>query len=158
MPYDRGIRSQTRIARLAAYAPALRGPADTWIETTPPRGSGTSSDPYVMGSGVPHLTQAALDFVQMLYDTGWVLNDFDWVGWVDTAEGRALHSDVSAVAAATEMQLAMLLTALVRGDRFAEGTLADAFQGNVILAIAARADALRNGIPSQPATPAFRSS
>ena len=60
MPYDRGIRSQTRIARLAAYAPALRGPADTWIETTPPRGSGTSSDPYVMGSGVPHLTQAAL--------------------------------------------------------------------------------------------------
>lgn len=139
--HDDGAPAADRLQRLAAYAPALRGSADTWIETTPPQGSGTAADPYVMGSGVPRLTRAALDFVQMLYDAGWVLTDFDWVGWVDTAEGRALHSD-SEVAAVTEMQLAKLLTALIRRDRFADGTVAETFETGLMAAIAARAAVL----------------
>ncbi|MBN9546990.1 MAG: hypothetical protein J0I19_16110 [Alphaproteobacteria bacterium] len=142
MPQDSDTRAQTRIGRLAAYLPALRGPADTWIEITPLRGSGTVPDPYVMSSGVPRLTQAALEFVEMLYDAGWVLEDFDWVQWVETVEGRTLHSDVGAVAAATEPQIAMLLTALVRRDRFADGVVAEAFRTGLMAAIAARAAAL----------------
>lgn len=147
MPQDNDTRSQTRISRLAAYAPALRDPMDHWIEITPLRGSGTGSDPYVMGSGTPRLTKAALEFVEMLYDAGWVLEDFDWVRWADTAQDRALHSDVGAVVTATEQQLAMLLTALVRRDRLAQGTLADAFQGGLVLAIAERAATLGKGNP-----------
>ncbi|MBN9545435.1 MAG: hypothetical protein J0I19_08175 [Alphaproteobacteria bacterium] len=129
-----------RLQRLAAYAPALRGLADIWIETAPLRGSGTA-DPYVMGSGVPRLTQAALEFVQMLYDAGWILNDFDWAGWIDS-DGERFWNTPATVIGASEDDLAKLLTALVRQDRFVEGTLQEAFANDVFLVAAERAQSL----------------
>lgn len=130
-----------RLQRLAAYAPALRGPADTWIETTPPRGAGTAANPYVMGSGVPRLTQAALEFVQMLYDAGWILNDFDWSGWINS-DGERFWKTPATVIGASEDDLAKLLTALVRQDRSVEGTLQEAFANDVFLVAAERAQSL----------------
>lgn len=137
----RDAQSKNRLERLAVYAPALRGPSCAWIETVPPRGSGTASDPYVMGSGVPRLTQAALDFVQMLYDAGWVLTDFDWPAWID-GDGERFWKTPAAVADASEDDLAMLLTAIVRRDRFTEGALQEAFANKVFLAAAERAQSL----------------
>ena len=54
---------------------------------------------------------------------GWIF-PFDWGTWLQTAEGRALTSDREALAAATPLQLARLLTAIVRSDRFTEGSIA----------------------------------
>lgn len=124
--HDTGTQSQARVVRLAAYAPSLRGPASHWIEVTPLRGSGTADDPYKLGSGGAQLTEAAQGFMEMLYEAGWVLKDFGWPAWYATAECQGFLANPTGLADATEQQLAMLLTALARKDRFAEGTLADA--------------------------------
>jgi len=46
------------------------------------------------------------------------------------------------VAAATPEQLAMLLTAIVRSDRFVEGSIAGAFESGLLVAICRRAATL----------------
>jgi hypothetical protein len=46
------------------------------------------------------------------------------------------------MATATANQLAKVLTALIRGERFSEGTLREAFESGLLLAIALRAEAL----------------
>jgi hypothetical protein len=91
-----------------------------------------------MGSGGPYLTKAALDFIEMLYEAGWVLQDFDWSAWAAAAEGRAFLSNPANLASATELDLAMVLTTLAHMDRFSEGTLANAFQSGLIRAAAER--------------------
>jgi hypothetical protein len=133
-----GTPAADRLQRLAAYVPALRGPAGTWIEARPPRGSETAADPYLMSSGVPRLTQAALGFVQMLYDAGWILSDFDWAGWIDS-DGERFWKTPATMIGASEDDLAKLLTALVRQDRFVEGTLQEAFANDAFLVAAERA-------------------
>lgn len=51
-------------------------------------------------------------------------------------------SDVTAIAVADDDQLAKLLTALVRAERFSEGTLAKAFDRGLLLAAAELAERL----------------
>jgi hypothetical protein len=46
------------------------------------------------------------------------------------------------MATATANQLAKVLTALIRGERFSEGTLREAFKSGLLLAVARRAKAL----------------
>jgi hypothetical protein len=77
--------------------------------------------------------------VQAAYDHGLVLRDFDWAKWASTKVARSLRDDEATLAAATPEQLARLLTVLIRQDRFAEGTLLDAFESGLILRILRRA-------------------
>jgi hypothetical protein len=72
---------------------------------------------------------------------GWVITGFDWRAWLDTAEGASLR-ELAAVSAASPDQLAMLLTAIVRSDRFVEGSIAGAFESGLLAAICGRAAAL----------------
>lgn len=67
---------------------------------------------------------------------------FDWTAWMETDEGRWLREDIAHVAQASADQLAKLSTALVRADRFSEGTLAWAFESGLLRAIVSRAAAL----------------
>jgi hypothetical protein len=53
-----------------------------------------------------------------------------------------LKDDPEATAAATPDQLARLLTAIVRSDRFVEGSIAGAFDSGLLARIARRAAAL----------------
>ena len=53
-----------------------------------------------------------------------------------------MRSDPEAVAAATPEQLAWLLTAIVRSDRFVEGSIEGAFESGLLARIARRAAAL----------------
>jgi Family of unknown function (DUF6508) len=62
--------------------------------------------------------------------------------WLGTEEGQALRDRPEAVAQATTEQLAMLLTAIVRSDRFVEGSIAGAFESNLLARIARRAAVL----------------
>ncbi|MFL5680180.1 MAG: DUF6508 domain-containing protein [Chloroflexota bacterium] len=64
---------------------------------------------------------------------------FDWPAWSRTPEGERLMSGPGAIATATAADLARVLTTLVRGDRFSEGLLADAFERGTIAAMTRRA-------------------
>jgi hypothetical protein len=67
---------------------------------------------------------------------------FDWGSWMQTDEARALLADHERIAEATPEQLVKLCTALRRGDRFGEGTLAWAFESGLLVRIVRRAVAL----------------
>ena len=73
---------------------------------------------------------------------GLILMGFDWMAWLATPDGQALAADPAAIAHASVADLARLVTAIVRGDRFTEGNLAAAIEGGFVTAICRRAAAL----------------
>ena len=73
---------------------------------------------------------------------GWLIVGFDWPTWARTDEAQALWKDPAALAAATPDQLARFLTALIRSERFSEGTLDEAFESGLLARIARRAAVL----------------
>jgi len=80
-------------------------------------------------------------FVDAASRAGWIV-PFDWATWAESAEGQRLLGEPRHVAAATPDQLAKVLTTLIRGERFSEGTLSEALESGLLLAIARRAEAL----------------
>lgn len=81
-------------------------------------------------------------FVQAAYDGGLVLESFAWTDWKDSNEAQRLRDVPAAVEKASARQLAQLLTVLIRGDRFSEGTLAGAFDSGLLQRIVQRAAVL----------------
>jgi hypothetical protein len=73
---------------------------------------------------------------------GWVTMGFDWGTWLKTEDGQALRDRPEALSAASADDLAKLLTAIVRSDRFVEGSIAGAFESGLLARIARRASAL----------------
>ena len=80
-------------------------------------------------------------FVDAASRAGWIV-PFDWATWAESAEGRRLLREPRHIATATPDQLGKVLTTLVRGERFSEGTLSEALESGLLLAIARRAEAL----------------
>lgn len=76
---------------------------------------------------------------------GWIVMGFDWGAWLQTDEGQALRDRPEALAAATPDQLVQLITAIVRSDRFVEGSIAGAYESGLLIRIAQRAAALVGG-------------
>jgi hypothetical protein len=72
---------------------------------------------------------------------GWV-QPFDWMAWLETSRGKALFTDPAAIADASVDELQQLVTALVRSERFGDGTLASAYESGVLTAILRRASEL----------------
>jgi hypothetical protein len=73
---------------------------------------------------------------------GWVRPDIDWMTWAATGEGQALGRNPELVGSAGPEDLARLLTTVIRGDRFNEGMLLDAFTSGLLAAISRRAAVL----------------
>jgi hypothetical protein len=71
-----------------------------------------------------------------------IVMGFDWMTWLGTPEGQALSADPAAIERASSADLARLVTAIVRGDRFSEGNLAGAIERGFVAAICHRAVAL----------------
>jgi len=88
------------------------------------------------------LSPAAVSYVRAVGESGMMLTGFDWPSWAKTPEAKALHGDRDVLARATPDELAMLLTALIREDRFNEGALGDSFESGIMTAIARRAKEL----------------
>jgi hypothetical protein len=88
------------------------------------------------------LSPAAESYLRAVGESGMMLTGFDWPSWAKTPEAQHLHGDRDALAQATPDQLAMLLTALIREDRFNEGALGDSFESGIMTAIARRAKEL----------------
>lgn len=94
-------------------------------------------------------TARVLEFEQAAYKHKWVLPNFDWSEWIQTAEPKRLRDDPEALAKATPHQLAKLLTVLIRQDRFCEGALLDAFSSGLMLRIVRRIAALAQDAPPE---------
>jgi hypothetical protein len=67
-----------------------------------------------------------------------LVRPFDWTAWLATPRGEELRQP-AAVATASPEELANLLTAIVRSERFSEGSLEGALESGLLLAIARRA-------------------
>lgn len=131
------VDSSERLRPLAALAPTLDLPGADFGEWEASRTVG----------GVTHLGYFAFGptgqaFLDAVARGGWVIMGFDWGRWMQTDEGQALRDRPEAVAAATTDQLARLLTAIVRSDRFTEGSIEGAFKSGLLGRIARRAEAL----------------
>jgi len=88
------------------------------------------------------LSPEAKAFNKMIYQEGWILDGFEWSEWAQTDEFKDLFSKPEALGKASADQLAKLLTALVRKERFCEGTMASACSDGLLARIAQRAGAL----------------
>ena len=141
---DVALDGRACLEALAAFAPRLREAEAPFGSMSEPVGGGSPGNAIQM----PYWDHSALagDFMKMAYEFGWVSNDFDWTDWNKTEEGSRLLRDPSTVAEADIDQLARLMTAIMRLDRFIEGSLADYFENGIALAVAERAEAiLRSG-------------
>jgi hypothetical protein len=70
---------------------------------------------------------------------GWITFGFDWGAWAATPDAQRLRLDDRALDTATSDDLSKLLTMLVRGDRFGEGTLLAAYDSGLLTRIVRRA-------------------
>lgn len=87
------------------------------------------------------MSQRADAFVRTAAGNGWV-EPFDWMAWVRTNEAKALRDDRAVLAKASPDQLQRLLTAIIRAERFSDGSLEWAFETGLMAAIARRAQSL----------------
>lgn len=131
---------RARLRTLADVLPALESStaADfgTWVESVE-REPGDWTMPYVEYGPTFRAFQAAVG------QGGWVRSDVDWRTWIDSDEARELLRDpVSGVASATPYLIACIVTSVVRGDRFNEGSLLRAFESGHLTGVARRAKAL----------------
>jgi len=88
------------------------------------------------------LSPEAKAFNKMIYQEGWILDGFEWSEWAQTDEFKDLFSKPEALAKASADQLAKLLTALARKERFCEGTMASACADGLLAGITQRAGML----------------
>jgi hypothetical protein len=127
-----------RLDALAALLPVFEAPGGEFGHWEPPwqAPDGTVRLPqFVTGP----LYDALIDAVAR---GGWMMVGFDWPIWARTDEAQALWKDPASLSAATPDQLARFLTALIRSERFSEGTLDEAYESGLLARIARRAAAL----------------
>ncbi|MEO5940698.1 MAG: DUF6508 domain-containing protein [Candidatus Limnocylindrales bacterium] len=126
-----------RLRSLADLVPILESPeADFGHWEVPPPRDGLHSLGWFEFGPTAEAWRAAIGA------GGWIKGGFDWGAWLATAEGRALCDDPEAIANATPEDLARLLTAIVRSDRFVEGSISGSFESGLLARIARRAAAL----------------
>ena len=82
-------------------------------------------------------------FLDVAYRDGWVRPDFDWPAWEETPEARRLRDDREAIEQATVLELARLLTVVIRSERFGEGAVAEAIESGLVTAVLRRIEQLR---------------
>ena len=75
---------------------------------------------------------------------------FDWPAWLQSDEGQAFRRHPKLIAEASAAQLVRLSTALLRSDRFTEGSLAEAWASGLLLGLVRRAAALVEQEAGQP--------
>lgn len=136
---DEALTELQRLQALAAFLPVFDSPDFVFghWEEPPPEPDGTLRFPYFA------LGPDAQSFFEEVGRGGWVINGFDWKAWNGTPEAVALRRG-DGFDRATPIALARLLTALVRQDRFVEGTLAEAHESGLLRRIVQRAASLAN--------------
>lgn len=136
------MNDREALTAMAAFLPRLKADGASFGEFVEPKKirDRTYTMPYWRSSDL------ADDFSQMAYREGWA-QKVDWVAWAATETGRSLLHEPGAVEGANLAQLRYLITALIRKDRFVDGTLVTAFESGLLVRIAARAVALLRHLP-----------
>jgi hypothetical protein len=135
-----GSSVRERLERLASYLPVFEDPEfrfGMWVGGRPMPHQQLVTPGYVF-------SDPAERFLAMLHESGWVSADFEWRSWKNSKEAQALATGEQGLACASSDQLFQLLTALVRQEQSAEGTLANAFDSGLLRRIVRRARALRD--------------
>jgi hypothetical protein len=125
------------LATLAGWADEIGAPGfatGDWEGGTPDE-AGVIQMPYVVYPDRVHA------FTEDMARVG-LVHPVDWMAWAGTPRGGELLRDPSAVAGATAEELSLLLTSVIRSERFGEGAIEDAFERGVVQAAARRAGAL----------------
>ncbi|MFO7654076.1 MAG: DUF6508 domain-containing protein [Candidatus Krumholzibacteriia bacterium] len=132
---------EERLQRLAAWADRFADGSfmpGTWVaSTTRPDG--------VIQMGWYDLSDMGQSYVSEMYELGWVYA-FDWSAWLGTAEGQRLSSGPGPIDSASSDDLARLLKAIIRGERFGDSQIEGAFRSGMLLAIARRAGELSDSL------------
>jgi hypothetical protein len=124
------------LSRLVGFIPLLENPGTKFFCQYPTTGSGTDGDPFVLGGSSE--TAAGSDFITAMYDAGLVMQGFNWLDWC-IGDGRRYFDCHDALSGITAEQIPMMMTVLIRADRFNDGFLARAFDDGIILKLARRA-------------------
>jgi hypothetical protein len=131
-----GTASAARLKVLADVLPVLEAAeVDFGHWELPPPKNGVHS------LGWFELGPAGEAFLAAVAKGRWVTVGFDWRTWLESGDGRRFR-DQQVVDAADADDLARLITAIVRSDRFVEGSLAGAFESGLLTRIARRANVL----------------
>ena len=128
------MKAEDQLRRLAGCLPTIDEPGfdfGHW-EGGETRADGVITMPYYVFSAQARELIAALP----------VTADFSWPDWIKTEEAQALIGDHTRIAEASTDQLVKLTTAIVRSDRFTEGSIVGAFESGLITAICRRAAVL----------------
>ena len=126
---------------LADWLPALEAPevsAGTW------RGGDTDAN-GVMQMPWFEYDERLDSWRAACAGAGLIVVGFDWMRWLQTPQGIAYSrgpASAEAIGTAPSADLARLVTAIIRGDRFSEGNIAGAFESGILAAISRRAAAL----------------
>jgi len=125
----------------------LQALADFWPVFANPKFVYETQDEVKEKKGVITMPSSSLSpeakaFNKMIYQEEWILDGFDWPHWAQTDEFKDLFSKPEALAKASAHQLAKLLTALARKERFCEGTMASACAEGLLARITQRAGML----------------
>lgn len=86
-------------------------------------------------------SDALEQFVREMARAG-LVRPMDWMAWAGTSRGRELLTTAGAVETASPLELAYLLTSIVRGERFGDGEIELAFERGILGAAARRAAVL----------------
>ena len=125
----------------------IRALADFWPVFANPKFVYETQDEVKEKEGVMTMPPSSLSpeakaFNKMIYQEEWILDGFDWPDWAQTDEFKDLLSKPEALAKASPHQLAKLLTALARKERFCQGTMASACSDGLLGRITQRAGVL----------------
>lgn len=131
------LPSTEALRTLAAWAPALERSdfrVGEWHGGSPDA-NGVIQMPFM------ELSAEAERFVADMYRVG-LVHDLDWGTWLGTERGRRLSTDGATIASASADELAALLTAIIRSERFGDGQIEGAHERGLLQAAARRAAAL----------------
>lgn len=130
--------SQAALAGIAAFLPIFEAPGFRFAHNDSPlKQTGENSFEmvgYTYDEQVDHLIDA-------LSSRGWIYNDagFQWTNWIGTEEAQMLRDDPAALADATPLQLARLMTVFARQERFSEGAMLSFWEEGLLLGVLRRA-------------------
>ena len=131
------ISRQDKLSALARFSPIFSD-ADfrfaTWHQSI-------LDTPDVIELPYCTLSDDAAAFVEAAYAAGWVI-PLDWSAWMGTEEAKELVTSSARISTASEEQIAKLLTAHIRGDKFTDGVLLRAFESGLLGAVVRRAETL----------------
>ena len=104
--------------------------------------SGGGTEAGVMQSPYYAFSEGGLGFIEAVVSGNWVRPEIDWSSDGLRQSYQHMITTPMAIETASQDDMAHLLTTLVRGDRFNEGMLAQAFNDGTLARIVARAVAL----------------